>query len=167
MKAFSTKSAVFNWSVARSQPSAVLRLRGGTGSPSPSPPPTRPSSPGPAAAGQAAAPEAAASSAPMAITDRPSLTIRSRSNLRGSEDVSPVRSLTAPVREDVPRSRRRETSKITCSNHCGKVFTSDRGRIVHENYHCPKRSQVNRMNIVESSVPSIHIYLCLGQYRKV
>lgn len=161
MKALSTKSAVFNWSVSRSQPSEVLRLRGGTGSPSPSPPPTRPSSPASKAAGQAAAPEPAASSASTIRTGRPSLTIRSRSNLRGSEDPSPVRCHTAPVRttDNRQRSRRGDTGKITCSNHCGKEFSSERGRNSHENFHCPKRSQVNKMIMIECPIqPYLRIF---------
>ena len=98
MKSFSTKSDIFNWSVVRSQQSDVLRLRGGTGSPSPSPPPTRPTSPTPV---------------PAVSIIRPVASIRSRSNLRRTEDLSPVRRHTAPTQaSDLPRSRR-ETSVVT------------------------------------------------------
>lgn len=151
MKAYSTKSDIFNWSVNRSQLREVLRLRGGTGSPSPSPPPTRPSSPTQGAAG---------SSSQAVSTVRPALAVRSRSNLRRTEDISPVRRHTAPVRAtDMPRSRREsfvetsepsseqvtpvvEKSKFNCSN-CDKGFNTDRGRLTHEKFHCPQRIQVN------------------------
>ena len=178
MKALSTKSSVFNWSVLRSQPSDVLRLRGGTGSPSPSPPPTRPTSPTPETSAltsdpKAAAPEVAASSAKTVRSARTALAVRSRSNLRRSEDLSlsPVRRHTAPVKAtDKPRSRREtfleashsestseaqqdaslvEKSKLTCSN-CGKDFAYEKGRKEHENFYCPKKRQVNVIFIVDS-----------------
>ena len=147
MKAYSTKSEIFNWSVVRSQPRQVLRLRGGTGSPSPSPPPTRPTSPTQGAA-------AAVSSSPTTPTVRPSLAVRSRSELRRTEDLSPVRRHTTPTQaSDVPRSRREtsvttskqvtvEKSRFICLK-CGKDFSTKRGKIDHENFHCPKNSQVN------------------------
>ena len=184
MKSFSTKSSVFNWSVVKSQPSAsdVLRLRGGTGSPSPSPPPTRPTSPSPegAALTSERAPEAAASSGETVRPVRPALAIRSRSSLRRSQDLSlsPVRRHTAPVRaREVPRSRKEtfaasnsetfpeseqvatlvDKSKVSCLN-CGKDFTSERGRNDHENYYCPKKSQVPIIFIVEGHIIILFTY---------
>ena len=148
VKSFSTKSDIFNWSVVRSQQSDVLRLRGGTGSPSPSPPPTRPTSPAQVPAALEVSPETVVS------IIRPVAPIRSRSNLRRTEDLSPVRRHTAPTQaSDLPRSRREtsvvtkkqvavEKSRLICSK-CGKDFNTERGMLVHETYHCPKRSQVN------------------------
>ena len=136
------------------QGTGVLRLRGGgseSGSPSPSPPPTRPASP-----------EANSDQVPRSRATRPTrpaASDRSRSGRSRLQSVSPEKRHSEPglntrrtrgrslgrgrprVQESkqTPKksaSRQRGSGPFFCSNNCNAQFSTDRGRIDHENYHC-------------------------------